>query len=281
MKRTVEPLANHTWLKIGGPSEIAIPESEEELVGILTECTTEEQVYRILGNGSNVLVSDEGIDELVIKITEACTELTIDNEYVSVGSSVRLPAFVNELVEHGFGGYEYLYSVPATIGGALYMNAGRGKKYGKTIADYLVEVEVFDGDEKKSIEVDELTFSHRYSTFQEHPKWTILSATFRPPSQPKDVGKKKIKERMEEVKQRERSVPTAGSVFSLGARLPLHLVPPEGLQIGGARFVETNRICNVGDATYDDIIRLIRIAKLLNTLVPPFRKPTLELEIWN
>lgn len=280
MRRVTEPLANHTWLKIGGQAEIAIPETKMELIELLKECHQKDRQYRILGNGSNLLVTDEGIEELVIKHTEACTQIEINDGAVDAGASVAIPQFVNKLVQNNFGGYEYLYSVPGTLGGAVFMNAGRGEKHQKTIADYLVEVEVFNGREIKNVSKDQIDFSHRYSTFQERPEWTILSAVFKPPDQPEKIGREKIRERMEKINQRERGKPNAGTVFSSGSRLPLGRVPPNGLKIGDARFVHSNRICNDGNATYKDVKRLISLAQWLHRLVPGFETPEIEYEVW-
>ncbi|MFP8890761.1 UDP-N-acetylmuramate dehydrogenase [Natrialbaceae archaeon A-CW2] len=280
MKRATEPLAKHTWLKIGGSAEIAIPESKEEFVELLKECHSEGRAYRILGNGSNLLVSDDGINGLVIKNTEACVDINIDGNMVQVGASVAVPQFVNICVKHNLGGYEYLYSVPGTVGGAIFMNAGRGKTHNRTISDYLVDVEVFDGEKTRIIPKSNLDFEYRYSSFHDQNDWTILTAKFDLPSQPSEKGRNKVQKRMEKVTQRERKKPNAGTVFKSGNRLPLNRVPPNGLKIGDARFVHGNRICNDGDATYKDVKRLIILSKVLHRLIPGFKEPELEYEIW-
>lgn len=280
MKRTTEEVGKHTWLNIGGPAEIATPESKDEFVDLLHECHETKREYRILGNGSNLLVTDDGIDELVIKNTEACTQLEFDGNRAVVGASVMVPQFITACINNDLGGYEYLYSVPGTIGGAIYMNAGRGESHGMTIADHLESVEYFAEGEVIEAKPDQLDFRHRYSLFQEHDDWVILSATFELPDQPRAEGRELAKERMTKVQERERSKPNAGSVFKSGARLPLHVVPPNGLSVGDARFVSSNRICHDGDATFEDVKRLVSIAKWLNYLVPPFRKPVVEWEIW-
>ena len=280
MKRTSEDLAKHTWLDIGGPAQIAIPESKDEFVDILTNSHKKGRSYRILGNGSNLLVSDEGVNDLVIKATEACTTVSFDEDHVQAGASVMIPQFINKCIHHNLGGYEYLYSVPGTIGGAIYMNAGRGKKHDKTISDYLLSVEVFDDGTVREIPIKDLEFRHRYSIFQDNEDWVILSAKFDPPEQDSDKGRQKSQKRMQKVSERERSKPNAGSVFQTGARLPLQKVPPDGLSVGNARFVSPNRICNDGDATFDDIKRLIILAKFLNKFIPPFRTPEVEWKIW-
>lgn len=280
MKRRTEPLSEHTWLKIGGPAEIATPETKAEFVELLTECYENDRNYRILGGGSNLLVDDDGIDELVIKSTEACTDFDVDGTEVKVGASMMIPQFVRRCVEHDLGGYEYLYSVPGTVGGGIYMNAGRGKSHRLTISDYLTSVEMFVDGEVQIVEVDDLEFKHRWSTFHDHDDWVILSATFDMPVQPVEEGNQRIKERMKKVGERERGKPNAGSVFKSGARLPLHRVPPNGLSVDGAWFVSANRICHDGNASFDDVYRLVKRAKLLNSLLPPFETPVIEWEIW-
>lgn len=281
MKTNTEQLEDHTWLKIGGPAEVATPQTKDELVDILGVCHRSERDYRILGNGSNLLVSDEGVDELVIKTTEACMEFDVDGTHVDVGASMMVPQFINKCVSNDLGGYEYLYSVPGTVGGAIYMNAGRGKSHGRTISDHLTSVEVFADGELRTLTNDDLHFKHRYSTFQDHDDWVIISASFNLPKQPQKEGSQLVKERMEKIRERERSKPNAGSVFKSGSRLPLHRVPLGGLSIGDARFVSGNRICHDGDATSKDVLQLVALARFLNRLVPPFEKPEIEWEIWD
>ncbi len=279
MERKTEPLAQHTTLKIGGPAEIAIPETKAEFVDVLDECHNGRS-YRILGNGSNLLVSDQGISDLVIKNTKACTNIKVEGNQIEVGGSVMVPQFINKCIQHDLGGCEYLYSVPGSIGGAIYMNAGRGPTHNKTISDHLVSVEVFSGGDIREIPVEELDFNHRYSSFQEHEDWVILAATFDLPTQPSEVGRERAQNRMQKVNKRERAKPNAGSVFKSGSRLPVHKIPPNGLSVGDARFVHQNRICNDGNATCCDVERLISRAKWIHKLVPPFRTPEVEWEIW-
>lgn len=280
MKTETERLAEHTWLKIGGPAEIATPESKSEFVDLLTECHEEGREYRILGGGSNLLVTDERLDELVIKSTDACTDFEVDGTEVEVGASMMIPQFVKQCVDHDLGGYEYLYSVPGTVGGGIYMNAGRGRSHRQTILNHLTSVEVFVDGEVRVFEKDELDFEHRWSTFHEHDDWVILSATFDMPEQPAKKGKDLIKERMAKVGERERGQPNAGSVFKSSSRLPLHKIPPNGLSVDGARFVSGNRICHDGKASFDDVYRLVKRAELLHRLTSLFQKAEIEWKIW-
>jgi len=280
MNRTTESLAQYTWLKIGGPADIVIPENKKELISILNECSTSGESYRILGNGSNVLISDKGIDDLVIINTDACSRLEIEGRNVYAGGSVMVPQFISSCIENNLGGYEYLYSVPGTIGGSIYMNAGRGAGHNQTISDYLKSVEVYADGKIKTMRKNELDFDHRYSSFQNYDELVILEAQFELPEQSTEVGRKKAQERMSKVQKRERSLPNAGSVFKSGARLPLHKFPPQGLSVGDARFVGPNRICNDGNASFDEVVTLINRAKLLNKIIPPFEEPEVEWKIW-
>lgn len=270
-----EPLEQHTWFKIGGPAEIIKPESKEELVSAIEWCCENNRSYRILGNGSNVLISDKGIEDVVIKNTSACTDLEVEGNRIIVGSSVLLPQFISFAVEQELGGVEYLYSVPGTIGGAVFMNAGRGKNHNQTISDHLVSVEIYDGNEIRELSVEDLVFNHRYSTFQDYEDWVILSATFELPSQSRSVGQEKIKERMNYIKSRDRSTPNAGSVFKDGPRLPMRI-----FKWGGAKFLHDNRIGNIENASSSDVERLIWLAEVLHKYIPFLKELDIEIRIW-
>ena len=118
MKRiSNEPLRNHTTFKIGGPAEVlSIPESEQELISEIKRCIYEGIDYRMIGNGSNLLINDKGINGVIIKNTKACTWINKQGDYVDVGSSLYLQRLVRFLVENNLDGMEYLYSIPATVG---------------------------------------------------------------------------------------------------------------------------------------------------------------------
>lgn len=275
MKRIEEPLAKHTTFNIGGKAEIVLPESEEELIHILRKCKKTNRKYRILGNGSNILISDDGLDELIIKITECCKEISVNGNKVRVGASVKLQKLINILVDNELGGIEYLYSVPGTVGGAIYMNAGRGKKYNLAISDHLKSVKIYDGGKIVQIQKNKLNFDYRHSIFHEKKGWIILSAEFEFTPQKKEIGQKKIQERMNHVKKNLRSKPNAGSIFRRSPKISLR-----GLRIGDAKYVSKNRICNMGDASFSDVYRLIKINKLIHQLIPFVKNPELEIQIW-
>jgi len=274
-------LKNHTWFKIGGPANILTPENESELIDLLTYCHRNEKDFKILGNGSNLLVTDQKITDLIIHCIDACTDLEIDGTEINVGASIMMPQFVNYCLNAGLGGYEYLFSVPGTIGGGIYMNAGRGKNFDLTISDYLINVKVFSEGEVIFIEKTDLEFKHRWSSFHNHDDWVILSAKFDLPRRSRDEGVKLIKQRMDYVEKRERKNPNAGSVFKHKSRFPIHILPLNFVCGKNAWFTSSNRITHDGRGDFTDINCLIKWANWFHRLTPPFKKPVLEYEIWD
>lgn len=272
-----EALSNHTTFNIGGPAKIlSIPESQEELISEIRRCQKEGINFRILGNGSNILVDDEGVNDVVIKNTKACTTLERNGNEVYVGASVFLLKFVEFCVNNNLEGMEYLYSVPGTIGGAIYMNAGRGKKHNLSISNNLISVKIFDGKKIKELKQEDCRFTYRGSIFHENNNWIILGAKFKLEDQPKEIGEKKIRERKNKVNNWSiYEHPSAGSVFKKTSSLALHFL--SGLRIGDAKL-KGKQIVNLGNATYKDVLWLIKISKFFSYLA--FKKTELEIEIW-
>ena len=281
MEMTNELMSRHTTLRIGGPVEVMLmPESEEEFMEAIKECRLRGFPCRILGNGSNILVNDRGLQGYVINNTKACMRLELDNSgVVYAGSSVRLQTFIRFCVNNELGGCEYLYSVPCTIGGAVFMNAGRGAKYNKQISDYLLSVRVFNGHQTFLVPKKDCEFGYRRSIFQRRRDWVILGAHFKPPFQEKAFGEENIKERMKFVKEsQDYNYPSAGSVFRSARRCIWGLV--KGLRWGKAAYSRKthNWINNLGGATAKQILILMRIVEILNLIC--FKKAEPEIEYW-
>ena len=275
-----EPMSKHTTFKIGGPAEVlSIPEDEENLLAEIKYFQKNKIPFRILGGGSNILVKDSGVKGFVIKNTRACSQLSIKKNIVEVGSSVRLQEFIRFCVKHNLEGMEYLYSVPGTIGGAIYTNAGRGKRHNLSISDKLVSVRIYDGERIRILNREECRFDYRSSIFQKKRNWVILSAKFKLLEQDKKTGEKKIKERLNFVKEhQDLKYPSAGTIFKKGSEFALKLMM--GKQIGKARFSPktSNWISNLGEAKAKDVIKLINYAKIIHILM--LKNPVSEIEIW-
>lgn len=276
-----EPMSKHTTFRIGGPAALMlVPQTEEELIDAIRDCQSARAPYRVLGNGSNLLVSDQGLKCRVINNQEACTRLEYADGLVYAGSSVKLQAFIRFCTKQGLEGSEYLFSVPATIGGAIFMNAGRGRALNQQISDHLVSVRVFNGVNIIDIPKYQCDFRYRQSCFHERRDWVILGAAFRMPTQATVVGDAKVKERMAYVKEtQDYNQRTAGSVFKVGRPRLYELV--KGLKIGGAEYSRktSNWINNTDSAKASDVIRLISVLKFLNILT--FKRAEPEIEFWD
>jgi UDP-N-acetylmuramate dehydrogenase len=272
-----EPLVNHTTFKIGGPvSILSIPANKNELLEEINYCIQNGIKYRILGNGSNILVVDKGLKGMVIKNTEALNYIHKKGNKIVIGSSVTLSKFVNYCVENNLEGLEYLSSVPGTIGGAIYMNAGRGPNVDCSISNKLKSVEIFDGQKIINLSTEDLGFSYRKSIFHKRKDWTILGATFILENQNKKVGRAKTTKRINQVSQREMwKYPSAGSIYKESNRIALRLL--KGFRVGGCRF-GLNTILNVNNGSSKDVLKLLKISQLLHFFF--FKKPVLEIEIW-
>ncbi|RMF91859.1 MAG: FAD-binding protein, partial [Planctomycetota bacterium] len=171
--REQEPLAMHTWLQLGGPAEFfAEPQTVDELVGLVQRCHETGTPIRVLGRGSNVLIRDEGVPGLVLRLSapDFCRVSVADNR-LTAGGGARLGRVVTTAVHAGLGGIEVLIAIPGTFGGALHGNAGaHGGDIGQWVAS--AEVLTYDG-QVCSRDRDELVFGYRQSSLDD---LVILSA---------------------------------------------------------------------------------------------------------
>jgi UDP-N-acetylmuramate dehydrogenase len=170
-----EPLAPHTWFRIGGPAAyLARPRDIAEIVGLIRVCRETETPFRVLGGGSNVLVRDEGFPGLVIHLeSPAFSDVTIDGGHVEAGSAVPLTALISQTARAGLAGLEVLTGVPGTVGGALRGNSGgRQGAIGSCVSRVMV---VDDSGEVGVREREDLQFEYRSSDLDEP---IILSAQF-------------------------------------------------------------------------------------------------------
>ena len=169
-----EPLSKHTTLGIGGPAKFFVEaESEEELIDIVKKVLQEKTPFIVIGEGSNLLVSDEGYQGLIVK--NKLKGISEKDGLVSVKAGNSLQEFVDFTIAKGFVGMQKMTGIPGTVGGAVYGNAGA---YGQTISDHLVRVYVFDGDKMFWIDKSECNFSYRDSDFKKN-KYVLLEVEFK------------------------------------------------------------------------------------------------------
>lgn len=245
--------------------EVLYPESIPELQNYLN--LQIKSGFHLIAAGSNVILPEKLIKPVIsLMKLDDCIEMFGD--LVEVGCSVRVQKLIRFLQKNNFGGIEYLYSVPASVGGLVYMNGGRGRKYNKSISDFLVKVDYLDlnDNEIHTYKVEKSDFSYRHSPFQDMDA-IILKCYFRFLKQDSKTTEANIQERMKHSRERlSADKPSCGTVFCKGNRLLYRLM--KGMKVGGAQFSSKtpNWISNVGNATYDDICKLIKKAEFLHKL---------------
>ncbi|GAE24152.1 UDP-N-acetylenolpyruvoylglucosamine reductase [Halalkalibacter wakoensis JCM 9140] len=261
-----EPLSNHTTWKIGGPADVLIePNSLDSLKHVMTLLNDFDIPWRVIGRGSNLLVSDGGIQGAVIKLGKGLDQLEIDDETIRVGGGYPLIKLATVISREGLAGLEFAGGIPGSVGGAVFMNAGA---HGSDISNILKEALVLFPDGRLEwIQNEEMGFSYRTSRLQEE-KGICVEAVF----QLKKGEKSEIVKHMQANKDYRRESqpwkhPTCGSVF----RNPLpnyagQLIEEAGLkgfQIGGAQIstMHANFIVNIDNAKAEDVINLINHVK--------------------
>ncbi|MGN1117221.1 MAG: UDP-N-acetylmuramate dehydrogenase [Acutalibacteraceae bacterium] len=262
-----EPLKNHTTFKIGGNAKyFVLPADENEIISVLEEAEKHKERVLVLGNGSNMLISDNGFDGVVIYIGEKMSEISfIDETTVKAQAGALLVSVCRKAQAQSLSSMERLYGIPGSVGGGLYMNAGA---YGSEMKDVVLSAEyIYKNKQLCNIELDDMDLSYRHSFFSDK-KYIITSVTFRL----KKSDKAEIKALMDEYMQKRRDkqpveYPSAGSVFKrpegyfAGA-----LIEQSGLKgrkIGGAQVSEKHAgfIINTGGATQSDVSELIGLCQ--------------------
>lgn len=278
-----EPMNKHTTFKIGGPAEAFIKVRDvEDLKQILKFKNENNITLTVIGNGSNILVSDKGIKGIVAKIEIKKFEIKQEEENIeiTVGSGNKNIEIAQNLLKNDISGFEELSGIPGTIGGAIRMNAGA---HGKEIKDILKSVIVLDFDGNiKTMENNELQFQYRNSILSKE-KLIVLEATFSLQKGVKEEIQNKINEYQNWRKEKQPlEFPNAGSTFKRGdGFITAQLIDQCGLKgynIGGAEVSTKHAgfIVNKGNATAKDVIELTNYIK--EKVYEKFQK-NIELEI--
>ena len=278
-----ELMSKHTTFKVGGPAECYIKiDNIKDLRNILKFAKDNNININILGNGSNVLVSDKGIKGIVLNIKFNKIEMmNYDRKiYANIGAGVKVSILGHLLLKNEITGFEELSGIPGTIGGAIKMNAGA---HGKEFKDIVNTVTCMDYNGNiKQFENKDMNFGYRKSMLKDK-KYIVLEVGM----QFEKGIEKNIKEKMDEYKKYRKEkqpieYPSAGSTFKRGEDyITAKLIDEAGLKgysIGGAEVSEKHAgfIINKGNATAKDILNLIEYVK--NTVYEKFNKK-IELEI--
>lgn len=258
-----EPMAKHTSFKIGGPADVFIKvDNIEELKETLDLSKQNQIPLTIIGNGSNLLVTDKGIRGITAKLNLKDIEIKNENnkQIIKVDAGVPVGLLAQKLLKEEIAGFEELSGIPGTIGGAVIMNAGA---HGKEIKDILKKVTAMDYDGNiYEFTNEECQFSYRNSRFQKE-KYIILQATL----ELEKGNSTEIKEKMDEYMQFRKEkqpieYPNAGSTFKRGEDfVTAKLIDEAGLKgykVGGAQVSKKHAgfIVNVDNATAKDVIEL-------------------------
>ena len=260
-----EAMTRHTSYGIGGPAKAyIIPKDEDDLSNILQFANKYHISTHFVGSGSNLLVSDKGIDGLVITLGKALKHFKIKGTTVFAESGVMLGKMVKECISCHLSGVESLIGVPGTLGGALVMNAGA---FGGEISNYLKRVKVMTmGGEEKYYKPGDIKFSYRHSTFPVNE--IVISAEFElVQSDAETIAKKRSVASGGRKASQPLKFRSAGSVFknpSEGAAgYYIDQAGLKGTKVGNAEISthHANFFVNHGNAKASDIVELIRIAK--------------------
>lgn len=259
---TNEKLADHTSFRVGGPADLMVmPANKEEIRDAIALAKTEEVPYFVMGNGSNLLVSDDGFRGMIILIGKNFQSVKVEEETICAQAGALLSKVAREALAHSLTGFEFAAGIPGSFGGAVAMNAGA---YGGEMKDVLISVDVITPEgEFLTIPAEEMDLSYRHSCVFERD-YVVLSAQIRLAK----GNEEQIKDRMAELAQARREkqpleYPSAGSTFKRPeGYFAGKLIQDAGLKgytVGGAQVSEKHSgfVINKGEATAEEICFLI------------------------
>ena len=262
-----EAMSRHTSFKVGGNAQIFVePRDEEALQRLLKFINAEKINYYIIGNGSNMLVSDKGYKGIIISMLKFTSPSLIENESITISAGKTLKELTELACENSLSGLEFAYGIPGSVGGAVFMNAGA---YDGEIKEVLDKVKVMDKEGNVlSLNAGELDLSYRHSNIEEKG-YIVLEAKFNL----KKADKSAIWEKMQELMARRidkqpLNFPSAGSTFKRPeGYFAGKLIDDAGLRgysIGGAKvsYKHCGFIVNADKASAEDVYALISYVRL-------------------
>lgn len=257
-----ESMKKHTTFRIGGPADVfVVPDTVGKAAEAVRICKEQGVPYYILGNGSNLLVSDKGYRGVVVQIYKNLSAIEVEGDVVRAQAGAMLAAIAKRALASSLTGLEFASGIPGTLGGACVMNAGA---YGGEMKDVLAEVTVLDENGKvRAVPAEELELGYRSSALSKNG-WTALGARM----QLARGDYETIHARMEELKEKRTTkqpldMPSAGSTFKrpegyFAGKLIMD-AGLRGFSVGGAQVSEKHCgfVVNTGEATAADVRGLI------------------------
>ncbi len=276
-----EPLSKHTSFKIGGPAEIFVePSCVDDLEKVIKFAKQNNLEVTVIGNGTNILVADEGIRGIVIKLGNKFGKFTFSQNIAFIEAGASLQFFIEQSMRHNLGGLEFAFGIPGAIGGAIAMNAGTNSHY---ISTKVLYGDVMDLNGKiYRFKHDDFHFDYRYSILQDERLILLNAVIAMEEKDEKEIVKAKEMNLRVRYDKQPLDFPCAGSVFknppTTYAGKVLEESGCKGLHFGDAIISDkhANFIVNLGNATADDVVNLIREAQ---SRVYKNKDLVLELEI--
>ena len=257
-----EPMSEHTTFAIGGPADILVrPATAEQIAAVVAACRAADAEVRIIGLGSDLLVSDDGLRCVVVELADNFSAIRVKGTRVVAQAGASNAAVAAAACEAGLAGYEFASGIPGTVGGAAIMNAGA---YGGEFKDCAISLTCLDErGELVSVSADEADWSYRHS-MMDAAGYVVVDATLELTPDSREA----IQDRMDDLRTRREEkqpleMPSAGSTFKRPeGYFAGKLIQDAGLRgyrVGGAQVSEkhTGFVVNAGGATASDVCRLI------------------------
>ena len=257
-----EPMKKHTTFRIGGPADIYIEPATSEVVPLINLLRNQQVPFIVIGNGSNLLVSDEGIEGVVVSLGKNAGEITVDGNYITAGAGALLSRVASVALENSLTGFEFAAGIPGSVGGAVFMNAGA---YGGEIKDILESVTVLTKEYTfEEWRVEDLDMSYRHSVIMDEGA-IVLDAKFKLSMGDKETIAATMKDlASKRVEKQPLNFPSAGSTFKRPeGYFAGKLIDDAGLRgytVGGACVSEKHCgfVVNKGEATCQDVLKLMK-----------------------
>ena len=261
--RCDEPMSSHCTFRAGGTAKYyVIPDEYKKVRDVLRLCVEENIPYYVIGNGSNLLVQDDGFDGVIIEIDSALAKIEINGNEIVAKAGAKLSKIAVKALNESLTGFEFTHGIPGNLGGAVTMNAGA---YGGEMKDVLKWVKVLDNNgEMKTLKAEELELGYRTSIIVKE-KMIVLEACIELHEGNRDEIEMHMKELMAKRKEKQPlEYPSAGSTFKrpegyFAGKL-IQDAGLKGYRVGGAMVSEKHSgfVINYDNATATDIINLMK-----------------------
>ena len=257
-----EPMKKHTTFRIGGPAEyLILPQTAEEIADVVKLCRQEEIPWYIVGNGSNLLVADEGVRGVVIQLLRNFNQIQVEGCQIRMQAGAQNAAVAKRALDASLTGFDFAAGIPGTIGGAVVMNAGA---YGGEMKDILKEVTVLDQNGMiRTIPTEELELGYRTSIIARKGYVVLEAVIVLKTGDPKEIKAAIDDLKEKRVTKQPLEYPSAGSTFKrpegyFAGKLIMD-AGLRGFSVGGAQISEKHCgfVINKGNATAKDVTELM------------------------